>query len=99
MQILTVMVRDNTPINESETLRGLCAALSLDPDLAQEYELLIWDNSPEALSNPELPISRLGGACHLSNRHQRQPLQSCSRFVPQGGAGSEAGRPRGCTLE
>ncbi len=56
MQILAVVVRYNTPIEESETLRGLCAALSMEPDLAQGYELLIWDNSPQALSNPELPI-------------------------------------------
>ena len=56
MQILAVVVRYNTPIDESETLRGLCAALSLEPDLAQGYKLLIWDNSPEALVDPKLPI-------------------------------------------
>ncbi len=56
MQILAVAVRYNTPLEESETFRGLSEALSAHPDLARAYRLLIWDNSAEALSDPQLPI-------------------------------------------
>src|ERR1700723_2627604 len=44
------------PLSESPRLRGLCAALSSEPDLAQSYTVMIWDNSPHAITNPQLPI-------------------------------------------
>ncbi len=56
MRILAVMVRYKMELAESETARGLCAAFAADPALASAYELLIWDNSPEPLANPRLPI-------------------------------------------
>jgi len=56
MQILAVVVRYNMPLDQSQTLLGLCDALSTHPDLAEAYRLLIWDNSPEALADPQLSI-------------------------------------------
>lgn len=56
MQILAVVVRYNTPLEESETFRGLSAALTASSDLAQAYKLLIWDNSAQALSHLDSPI-------------------------------------------
>ena len=56
MQILAVVVRYKTPIAESQTLQGLAQALAADPALAAAYKVLIWDNSPEPLLDPQLPI-------------------------------------------
>jgi GT2 family glycosyltransferase len=56
VRVLAVVVRYNTAVEDSETLQGLSAALAAHPDLAEGYHLLIWDNSPEPLPNPELPI-------------------------------------------
>ena len=56
MKILAVVVRYQTPLSESPTLHGLCDALSSQPDLAQGYTVMIWDNSPEAIVNPQLSI-------------------------------------------
>ena len=56
MQILAVVVRYKTPLEASETLLGLCKALAEEPELAAAYKLLIWDNSPEQLLNPHLPV-------------------------------------------
>jgi GT2 family glycosyltransferase len=59
MQILAVMVRYQTPIEESRTLCGLRDALEKDALLAGSYEVLVWDNSPEPLAEPGLPPSFL----------------------------------------
>jgi GT2 family glycosyltransferase len=56
MQILAVVVRYKTPIAESQTLQGLAQALTADPALAAAYKVLVWDNSPEPLLEPQLPI-------------------------------------------
>jgi GT2 family glycosyltransferase len=53
--MLAVMVRYQTPLVESKTLRGLHAAFALLPELAAFYQVMIWDNSPEALIAPQLP--------------------------------------------
>ncbi len=55
-QILAVVVRYKTPIAESQTLQGLAQALVADPTLAAAYKVLVWDNSPEPLLDPQLPI-------------------------------------------
>ncbi len=55
-RILAVVVRYKTPLPESETVQGLCAALGADPELASAVRVLIWDNSPEPLASPALPI-------------------------------------------
>ncbi len=57
MEVLAVMVRYKTPLAASQTIAGLCAAFAADPELAAAYLLLIWDNSPEPLVEPELPIA------------------------------------------
>ena len=49
LTILAVVVRYNTAIDESDTLRSLSKALTEDPDLTRAYKVLIWDNSPAAL--------------------------------------------------
>ncbi len=56
MRVLAVVVRYKTAIADSETLQGFCRALADHPDLAEGYSLLIWDNSPEPLANPQLSI-------------------------------------------
>lgn len=56
MTILAVMVRYNTPLHQSDTLRGVCEAFRSSPSIREGYEFLIWDNSPEKLANPSLPI-------------------------------------------
>jgi len=56
VKILAVVVRYQMPLSESPTLRGLCDALSSRPDLTQCYTVMIWDNSPEAIVNLQLPI-------------------------------------------
>jgi GT2 family glycosyltransferase len=56
MQILAVVVRYKIPLAESQTVQGLCEALVGDQELADAYSVLIWDNSPEPLTDPQLPI-------------------------------------------
>ncbi len=67
MQILAVVVRYNMAFADSKTIKGLCAALSSNPDLANGYSVMIWDNSPEQLIGPELPIQ-------FSYRHSERNL-------------------------
>ena len=57
MQILAVVVRYKTPLDQSETIRGICNAFAEDPELAQSIGVFLWDNTPEALISPELPIA------------------------------------------
>jgi GT2 family glycosyltransferase len=54
MTILTIVVRYKTPLEESRTLCSLAAAFSSNPELLREYGVLLWDNSPAQLENPEL---------------------------------------------
>ena len=67
MKILAVVVRYQSPLYESVTLQGLCDALSSQPDLARSYTVMICDNSPEAIVNPQLSIAFL-------YRHQKANL-------------------------
>jgi GT2 family glycosyltransferase len=55
MDILAVVVRYKTPLAESETLRGLAETVHAHPHLLKVMRILIWDNSPEPLT--ELNIS------------------------------------------
>ena len=57
MEILAVMVRYQTPISDSQTIAGWRKALNDWPDLANEFKLLIHDNSPTALDTITLPPS------------------------------------------
>ena len=54
MKILAIVVRYKTPLEQSQTLCSLEEAFSSNPELLQEYGVLVWDNSPVPLSNPQL---------------------------------------------
>lgn len=56
MRILTVVVRYKTPLEESRTIRSLAEAFRTRADLAETYQVLIWDNSPVTADCRELPI-------------------------------------------
>jgi GT2 family glycosyltransferase len=56
MKVLAVIVRYQMALSESPTLQGLCDAFSSQPDFARAYTVMIWDNSPEAIVNPQLSI-------------------------------------------
>jgi len=56
LQILAVVVRYRTPLDQSQTILSLCQAFQSAPDLAESVKIFIWDNSPEALHQPQLPI-------------------------------------------
>jgi len=56
MKILIVVVRYNVPLSESQTISGLAQAFQNHPRLTDEMGVLIWDNSPEALTAPLLPF-------------------------------------------
>jgi GT2 family glycosyltransferase len=54
MNILAVVVRYKTPLEQSQTLTSLAEAFASDPDLLRRYGVLVWDNSPVRLNNPQL---------------------------------------------
>ncbi|WP_158785762.1 glycosyltransferase [Granulicella sp. L46] len=54
MKILAIVVRYKTPIEQSHTLRSLSEAFSSEPELLGNYDVLLWDNSPMRLENPQL---------------------------------------------
>jgi glycosyltransferase involved in cell wall biosynthesis len=56
VKILAVVVIYQRSLSESHTLKGLCEAFSIAPNLAENYSVMIWDNSPHAIENPQLPI-------------------------------------------
>lgn len=56
MIILAVVVRYKTPLEESETIRTLANSFSNQPELTHNAEVLVWDNSPVALQNPQFPF-------------------------------------------
>src|ERR1035441_5233600 len=56
MQILIVVVCYKMAFNQSATLAGLCHTFENYPELLQTIGLLIWDNSPHPLGNPQLPV-------------------------------------------
>ena len=55
--ILMVMVLYRTAIAQSKTLAGLTQAMSEDPALLRDFDLLVWDNSPAPLDATTLPFS------------------------------------------
>lgn len=54
MHILAVVVRYKTPLEQSQTLCSLADAFLSNPELLEEYGVLLWDNSPVQLENPQL---------------------------------------------
>lgn len=59
MEILAVMVRYRMPLEESRTFQGLRCALASHPDLAASYKVILWDNTPQPLDDPQLPAAFL----------------------------------------
>lgn len=55
-KILIVVVRYQTPLEDSETIRTLRPALAGDTQASRTFSTLIWDNSSVAQSPAELPI-------------------------------------------
>ncbi len=55
--ILVVVVLYRMAFADSDTLAGLAASFQANPALLECMEVLVWDNSPAALSNPELPFA------------------------------------------
>jgi len=54
MKLLAVVVRYKTPVEQSQTLRSLSEAFSAEPELLGNYDVLLWDNSPIQLEDPQL---------------------------------------------
>ncbi|MGH9588342.1 MAG: hypothetical protein ACRD3F_15435 [Acidobacteriaceae bacterium] len=73
MTILAVMVRYNTPLHQSDTLRGVCEAFVSNPAFKDAFQFLIWDNSPEVLTAPSLPIP-------FEYRHSRHNIGIAGAF-------------------
>lgn len=61
------MVRYNTPLHQSDTLRGVCEAFTSNSAINDAFRFLIWDNSAQKLSTPSLPIP-------FEYRHSRHNL-------------------------
>lgn len=52
MNILIIVVRYKTPLDQSQTFLSLAEAFALEPELLQAYGVLLWDNTPVHLENP-----------------------------------------------
>ncbi len=86
MQILAVVVCYKKLFEESETLQCLCEALAAEPELAAAYKLLVWDNSPEQLSSPRLPVP-------FTYRHSEQNLGVSGAYNSAQQIATEQGYP------
>jgi len=51
MQVLIVMVRYKTPLEQSQTIRSLSDSFARDPELLNSVGILVWDNSPDLLED------------------------------------------------
>ncbi|HEV2276050.1 MAG TPA: glycosyltransferase [Acidobacteriaceae bacterium] len=52
MQVLIVVVRYKTPLEDSQTMASLSRAFARDPELLGRFGVLVWDNSPIKLKDP-----------------------------------------------
>jgi GT2 family glycosyltransferase len=57
VRALAVVVIYRMPFAQSKTLAGLARAFAEDPSLAQHLDVLVWENSPEAQEERELPFA------------------------------------------
>jgi GT2 family glycosyltransferase len=57
VRALAVVVIYRMPFAQSKTLAGLARAFAEDPSLAQRLDVLVWENSPEAQEERELPFA------------------------------------------
>jgi GT2 family glycosyltransferase len=55
MQILAIVVRYKTSLEDSATIRSLSAEYHLCPELLRDLGVIVWDNSPQPLSFQEAP--------------------------------------------
>ncbi len=56
MRVLAVVVLYGKPAGASKTLAGMASAFAADPELAEQLDILVWDNSSQA-TQPSLPIA------------------------------------------
>jgi GT2 family glycosyltransferase len=57
VRALAVVVIYRKPFAQSKTLAGLARAFAEDPSLAQQLDVLVWENSPETQEERELPFA------------------------------------------
>jgi GT2 family glycosyltransferase len=57
VRALAVVVLYRTPFAVSKTLAGLTKAFAEEPTLAQQLDVLVWDNSPAPLEERVLPFA------------------------------------------
>jgi GT2 family glycosyltransferase len=86
MNILVVVVLYKTELAASQTIRRLTEALRDNPDLQQQLTVMIWDNSPDPLPDPQLPIPFL-------YRHTGANLGSSGAY----NAAAQYAAQQGCT--
>ena len=55
-RMLAVVVLYETAFADSRTLRGLAQAYAEDPGLFEALDVLLWDNSPQAVDSAALPF-------------------------------------------
>jgi GT2 family glycosyltransferase len=53
MQILIVVVRYKTPLEQSQTMSSLSAVFQAHPELLGSFRILVWDNSPAKLETAQ----------------------------------------------
>jgi GT2 family glycosyltransferase len=54
--ILVVVVVYQSSLSAAQTLQGLVTAFAANPSLLRGMQVLVWDNSPEAVADPQLPF-------------------------------------------
>ncbi len=79
MDILAVVIRYKTPLDDSETIQSLARAFAARPALLGSVQVLVWDNSPEPLGALTLPFpaiyrhsagnAGISGACNGAAAH------------------------------
>jgi GT2 family glycosyltransferase len=57
VRALAVVVLYRTPFARSKTIAGLARAFGEDPFLAQQFDVLVWDNSPEPQEERRFPFA------------------------------------------
>jgi GT2 family glycosyltransferase len=57
VRALAVVVLYRTPFARSKTIAGLAQAFGEDPLLAQQFDVLVWDNSPEPQEERGFPFA------------------------------------------
>jgi GT2 family glycosyltransferase len=83
--ILVVVVLYRTVFADSQTLAGLITSFTANPALLGSMELLVWDNSPEPLSDPTLPFP-------FTYRHAEQNRGVAGAYNEAARLGEESGR-------